>query len=81
MPAHYSNPPLRPTTQLFKKYSADASLLITNLPMPGVSSDEGAGAMTSSTPYAMQVDMLTAGVPLCLLVAGQKAGAVVTMYS
>jgi len=49
--------------------------------MPGVSSDETVGAMSSHVPYMMQVNMLTANVPLCLLVAGQKGSSVVTMYS
>uniref|UniRef100_A0A7S4HTF9 SLC12A transporter C-terminal domain-containing protein n=1 Tax=Prymnesium polylepis TaxID=72548 RepID=A0A7S4HTF9_9EUKA len=66
---------------LFLKNSTGCAILITNLPMPGVSSDETVGAMSSHVPYMMQVNMLTANVPLCLLVAGQKGSSVVTMYS
>ncbi|KAL1522216.1 hypothetical protein AB1Y20_021853 [Prymnesium parvum] len=67
--------------QLFLTHSSEAELLITNLPMPGISSDESPDQMISSIPYAIQLNMLTHNVPLCLLVAGQKGSSVVTMYS
>jgi hypothetical protein len=60
---------------LFLKYSAGSALLITNLPMP--SRDPASNPI----PYTTQVTMLTANVPLCLLVAGQAKSDVVTMFS
>ena len=61
--------------KLLMKYSDSAALVMTNLPIPGRE------AITAPTRYMEQVDMLTNGLPLVLLVAGVTDFETITMHS
>ena len=59
--------------RLIFKYSKDAALVMTNLPLPSEAQ--------TPTNYMHQVDTLMESLPLCMLIMGQKNSDVVTMYS
>jgi len=70
------NPKMRTTyafNQMVRKYSAEAALVLCNLPLP--SEDK-----TAET-YMEHLEVMMADIPRALLVAGQKDADVITMYS
>ena len=68
-------PTTRVLNRLLLKYSASASLVMTNLPIPGPES------RADPQMYMEQVDQLTADIPLMLLVAGVEDLETITMHS
>jgi hypothetical protein len=65
----------RVLNRLLRKYSEASSLVMTNLPIPG------AASMADPKMYMAQIDLLTADIPLILLVAGVNDLETITMHS
>jgi len=65
----------RVLNRLIAKYSNTSAMVMTNMPMPELHKNHVPEL------FMEQVDALTANLPLCLLVIGQRNADVVTMYS